>query len=40
MGDENYEIALRNYNNFPRFRELVKWIQTQPVWETIPERLA
>ncbi len=40
LGDENYEIALRNYNNFPRFRELVKWIKTQPVWETIPERAA
>ena len=36
----NYEIALRNYNNFPRFRELAKWIKTQPVWETIPERAA
>ena len=40
LGDENYEIALRNYNNFPRFRELAKWIKTQPVWETIPERAA
>ncbi len=40
LGDENYEIALRNYNNFPRFRELAKWIKTQPVWETIPERVA
>ncbi len=39
LGDENYEIALRNYNNFPRFRELAKWIKTQPVWETIPERV-
>ena len=36
----NYEIALRNYNNFPRFRELAKWIKIQPVWETIPERAA
>ena len=40
LGKENYEIALRNYNNFPRFRELAKWIKTQPVWETIPERAA
>ena len=39
LGKENYEIALRNYNNFPRFRELAKWIKTQPVWETIPERV-
>jgi hypothetical protein len=34
---ENYEIALRNYNNFPRFRELVKWIKSQPIWKEIPE---
>ena len=40
LGEGNYEIALRNYNNFPRFRELAKWIKTQPVWETIPERAA
>ena len=33
-----YELPLRNYMNMPRFRELAKWIQTQPVWETIPER--
>lgn len=36
-GKENYEIALRNYNNFPRFRELVKWIKSQPIWKEIPE---
>ena len=33
----NYEIALRNYNNFPRFRELAKWIKTQSVWDMIPD---
>ena len=39
LGKENYEIALRNYSNFPRFRELAKWIKIQPVWEMIPERV-
>ena len=34
-----YELPLRNYMNMPRFRELAKWIKTQPVWETIPERV-
>ena len=35
----NYELALLNYNNNPRFRALAKWIKTQPVWETIPEKI-
>lgn len=28
----SYELALRNYKNFPRFVELANWIKTQPVW--------
>lgn len=37
LGEENYEIALRNYNNFPRFRELAEWIKSQAIWKEIPE---
>ncbi|MEC4848993.1 MAG: hypothetical protein RI100_07385 [Nitrosarchaeum sp.] len=33
----NYELMLRNYNNFPRFRELAKWIKSQSIWKTTPE---
>jgi len=33
----NFEVALLNYNNFPRFRELAKWIKAQPVWKSEPE---
>ena len=33
----NYELALRNYKNIPRFVELAKWIKTQPVWDKILE---
>ena len=32
-----YELPLRNYKNLPRFRELAKWIKSQPVWKTKPE---
>ena len=35
-----YELPLRNYMNIPRFRELAKWVKSQPVWETVPERAA
>ena len=28
----NYELPLRNHKNLPRFRELAKWIKSQPVW--------
>ena len=35
----NYELVLRNYNNNPRFRALAKWIKSQPVWKTIPEKI-
>ena len=35
----NYELMLRNYNNNPRFKELAKWIKSQPVWKTKPEGL-
>ena len=33
----NYELALRNYKNIPRFVELAKWIKTQPVWNEVRE---
>jgi len=33
----NFELALRNYSNFPRFRELAKWIKSQLVWKEILE---
>ena len=36
----NYELALRNYKNIPRFVELAKWIKTQPVWNETLETKA
>jgi len=33
----NFEVALLNYNNYPRFRELAKWIKSQPIWKSKPE---
>ena len=36
----NYELPLRNYMNYPRFRELAKWIKSQPVWKTKLEKMA
>ena len=35
----NYDLPLRNYMNMPRFRELAKWIKSQPVWEITPEEI-
>jgi len=35
----NFEIALLNYNNFPRFRELAKWIKSQPAWKSEPDEM-
>ena len=35
----NYELALRNYKNYPRFREFGKWIKSQSAWKTTPEGL-
>jgi len=32
----NYEIILLNYNNNQWFRELAKWIKSQPVWKSVP----
>jgi len=32
-----YELSLRNYSNFRRFRDLAKWIKTQPEWKINPE---
>jgi len=34
----NFEIALQNYTSIPRFQEFAKWIKSQQIWETIPER--
>jgi len=36
----NYELPLRNYMNIPRFRELARWIKSQPAWKTTPEKMA
>jgi len=33
----NFEVALLNYKNNQRFRELAKWIKAQPVWKLEPE---
>ena len=33
----NYEIILLNYTNNQRFRELAKWIKSQPVWKLDPK---
>jgi len=33
----NYEIILLNYSNNERFRELAKWIKSQPIWKSEPE---
>jgi len=33
----NYELQLRNYQNYPRFTEFAKWIKSQPAWKTKPE---
>ena len=35
----NYELQLRNYQNYPRFTALAKWIKSQPVWKTTPEKI-
>lgn len=35
----NYELPLRNYNNFPRFKEFAKWIKSQSEWNTTPETI-
>jgi len=32
-----YELALRSYKNFPRFKEFAKWIKSQPEWAMTPE---
>ena len=33
----NFEIVVLNYNNNQRFRELAKWIKSQPVWKLDPK---
>ena len=35
----NYELMLRNYDNHPRFKELAKWIKSQPAWKIKTEGL-
>jgi len=32
-----YDLRLLNYNNNSKFKELAKWIKTQPIWNTTPE---
>jgi len=33
----NFEATLLNYNNFQRFRELARWIKSQPEWKMDPD---
>lgn len=35
----NYELMLLDYSNNPRFTALAKWIKSQPIWETTPEKI-
>lgn len=35
----NYELMLLDYSNNPRFCELAKWIKSQPIWKTTPEKM-
>ena len=35
----NYELMLLDYSNNPRFRELAKWIKSQPIWKINPEKM-
>ena len=35
----NYELQLRNYQNYPRFTALAKWIKSQPAWKIDPEAI-
>ena len=34
----SYEVRLLHYNNNPQIRELAKWIKSQPIWNTVPEK--
>ena len=34
----NYEVILRNYKHNPRFVALAKWIKSQSIWKTTPDR--
>jgi hypothetical protein len=34
----SYDLRLLNYNNDSKFREIAKWIKTQPIWNTEPEK--
>ena len=33
-----YDLKLLNYNNDSKYRKLAKWIKTQPIWNTVPEK--
>ena len=34
----SYDLKLLNYNNDSKYRKLAKWIKTQPIWNTVPEK--
>ncbi len=34
----SYDLKLLNYNNDKKFREIAKWIKTQPIWNETPEK--
>ena len=31
-------LRLLNYSNNAKFKELAKWIKSQPIWNTVPEK--
>jgi len=34
----NY-VRLLNYGNNIKFKELANWIESQPIWNTVPEKI-
>ncbi len=34
----SYDLNLLNYSNNSKFRELAKWIKSQPEWDIAPEK--
>ncbi len=34
----SFDLKLLNYNNDKKFRDIAKWIKTQPIWNTEPEK--
>ena len=36
----SFDLKLLNYNNDTKFREIAKWIKTQPIWNIEPEEVS